>query len=104
MVRPTLLTSIAALAALAIVAGSAVFLIRTYPVLPDVLPVPYIVEQFVGAGVEAVEHMARPLGVLDVVLAVERLDAVAEHAITAVLIVDARGRWCRDRGSGCCRR
>ena len=39
MVRPTLLTSIAALAALAIVAGSAVFLIRTYPVLPDLLPV-----------------------------------------------------------------
>jgi len=39
MVHPTLLTSIAAVATLAIVAGSAAFLLRTYPVLPDLLPV-----------------------------------------------------------------
>jgi uncharacterized membrane protein len=39
IVRPTLLTWIAALASIAVVAGTVIFLVRCYPSLPDILPV-----------------------------------------------------------------
>jgi uncharacterized membrane protein len=39
IVRPTLVTWIAVCATLAIVAGTAAYLVRTYPTLPDLLPV-----------------------------------------------------------------
>ncbi len=51
-----------------------------------------------GGGVEAVEHVARALGVLDVVLAVERLDAVAEHAMHAGRPADGAAAAARQIG------
>src|SRR5262249_7985335 len=39
IVRPTLLTWIAALASLAVVAGTVAYLLNAYPTLPDILPV-----------------------------------------------------------------
>ena len=39
MVRPTIITWIAVLATVAVIAGTAVFLIHAYPTLPDLLPV-----------------------------------------------------------------
>src|SRR5204862_2516871 len=39
LVKPTIVTSIAVLATLAVVGGTAAFLVRAYPTLPDLLPV-----------------------------------------------------------------
>ena len=39
LVRPTPVSSIAALATLAVIIGTAAFLVSSYPTLPDLLPV-----------------------------------------------------------------
>ena len=55
-------------------------------------------------GVEAVEHLARALGVLDVVLAVEGHDAVAEHALHAGRPADGAAAAARQVGDALGRR